>query len=83
MDAEEQFSLKFPCPPLRFQEWYDATRGTNGVSDFPLALGFLKALAGTDDLRSQPVPSSAIVKAFRVNSDDGDVITGGTNACAA
>lgn len=72
LDAEENLSLKFPCSPFQFQEWYESTRGTNGVSDFSLALGFLKALAGPGDQHGQPVTSSAIMKAFRKMPNDGE-----------
>jgi hypothetical protein len=73
MQAVTKLSLKFPCSPEAFMEWYDATRGTNGVSDFPLARGFLDVLrpAGTTQAGIPPeaVPSTEIVAAFRVESN--------------
>ena len=74
--AEEKLELRFPCEPVRFQEWYDATRGENRVSDIPLAPGFLKALvrhgeASTSHL-GPPCPSSKIVAAFKVKPNAAD-----------
>ena len=63
-------NLAFPCTPEAFVDWYDTTRGDNGTSDFPLAAGFLTALVGTKASQGTPQPSSAIIKAFRKDSDD-------------
>jgi hypothetical protein len=73
--AEEHLSLVFPCSPEDFVKWYDATRGgTNGVSDLPLAPGFLKALADEGKMqldRLGPItPSSKIAAAFKVKLVD-------------
>lgn len=72
--AEDALRLDFPCSTEQFMEWYEATRGENGVSDFPLAPGFLKALIGEDESArahlGPPVPSGKIVAAFKVKGDD-------------
>lgn len=74
--AEDHLNLKFPCSPEQFQDWFDATKGTNGVSDFPLAPGFLRALVeGNEAQRSRlgmAKPSSDIVLAFKVRKDHQD-----------
>src|SRR5688572_24000881 len=46
--AEKVLSLSFPCTQDSFLEWYESTRGTNGISDFTLAPGYLKALSVTN-----------------------------------
>jgi hypothetical protein len=73
LKAEASAHLEFPCTPAQFLEWYDATRGVGhvqkrGVSDFPLAPGFERALleSGQSGLErlGPTVPSSAIIAAF-------------------
>jgi hypothetical protein len=73
--AEEQLRLVFPCSSENFVKWYDATRGTDGrSSDFPLAPGFLKALADEEKMqldRFGPITaSSKIAAAFKVKPVD-------------
>jgi hypothetical protein len=68
--ANRRLSLSFPCTPAEFMTFYDATRGTNGVSDFPLAKGFAEALRrheGPSSEGAEPsVSSGRIVAAFKV-----------------
>lgn len=81
--AHRRLTLKFPCKPLEFAKWYEATCGTPASaedgklrpapSDFPLADGFLETLkrlgsSSLDDL-SNAAPSNAIVSAFPVKTD--------------
>jgi hypothetical protein len=66
-------SLAFPCRPSDFADWYHLTRAANGVSDFPLAQGFLSTLR-RQTLPSgvhgdHAVPSDAIIAAFAVEPD--------------
>ena len=74
--AEKQLTLDFPCTPARFQDWYNATCGINGVSDFPVAPAFLKELAAThEEARAQlgKVRSSTeIIDVFKVKGNDGE-----------
>ncbi len=66
-------SLAFPCTPDDFADWYERTRATNGVSDFPLASGFLRALRRKERPSSVhgdvAVTSDAIIAAFAKESD--------------
>jgi hypothetical protein len=69
----ERSALTFPCPPHDFWVWHEGTKASNGVSDFPLADGFLKALG--KEVRVEiidnvaPVPSKNIIEAFSVKDD--------------
>ena len=69
----ERSSLSFPCFSADFLIWYEGTRAKNGVSDFPLANGFLKALDKEFRVESinevDPVPSQKIIEAFPVETD--------------
>src|SRR5271170_1606098 len=38
--AARFLTRSFPCAPAQLMTWYDATRGEEGISDFPLARGF-------------------------------------------
>jgi len=71
---EKRLSLQFPCTPEQFYDWHEATRSTNGVSDFTLAEGFLETLLATGTLSPAhlgKVRSSAqIIAAFRMDPDD-------------
>jgi hypothetical protein len=76
LKAEDTLTLKFPCSPEQFQEWYDATRGENGTSDFPLAAGFLTALLNAGQAArahlGAPRPSADIIAAFKVKPGDAE-----------
>ena len=65
--------LKFPCTPDDFADWYRLTCATNGVSDFPLAAGFLRALRRQERPSmvhgDVAVSSEAIIAAFSKASD--------------
>jgi hypothetical protein len=69
-EAARALTLSFPCTPAEFMRWYDASRGTNGVSDFPLAKGFAEELRRHEGPSSggagPSVPSGEIVAAFKV-----------------
>ncbi len=45
---KKNLSLPFPCAMVDFLEWYRATCGTNGISDFPLAPSLLRRLKTQD-----------------------------------
>jgi len=81
--AVRNVALAFPCEPAKFLEWYDATRGNapegtpkgkQGVSDFPLAYGFIEELRRHEEPSSHSadpsVSSGEIVSAFRVRGDE-------------
>ena len=53
-------ALEFPCTPVAFMAWYDATRGAEGASDFPLADGFAEELPRHEE----PVSQSAGLVTF-------------------
>lgn len=67
--AVRLLTLTFPCTTAAFLTWYGAIRGTNGVSDIPLAPGFaeeLQRLEGSASQTPRPsVPSGEIVAAFK------------------
>jgi hypothetical protein len=82
--AARRLTLSFTCTPAEFMAWYDATRGEKdplgkgkpGVSDFPLAAGFVEALeqntpSNTTAIRDSVV-SETIIAAFRMRTDDGE-----------
>jgi hypothetical protein len=66
-------TLEFPCIPDVFADWYHLTRATNGVSDFPLAQGFLRTLRRQERPSKVhgdvAVSSEAIIAAFSKASD--------------
>ena len=66
-------TLKFPCTPDNFADWHKCTCASNGVSDFPVAQGFFKALRRQERpslvYGDVAVPSDAIIAAFAVESD--------------
>ena len=74
--AARKFNLSFPCTPSDFTTWYDATRGLpenpdlaeKGISDFPLARGFLPEIDYLSTRPDKPVASPEIVAAFKVRS---------------
>jgi hypothetical protein len=65
---KREYSLTFPCTPEAFMTWFDATRATNGISDFALAPTFQTAVRRGAVASSAPTrrsyPSGDIVKAF-------------------
>jgi len=67
--AARLLTLKFPCTPLAFMRWYNATRATNNVSDFPLVPGFAEAIQKGEERASETlrpsVPSPQIIGAFK------------------
>ncbi len=77
LQAEAKFTLSFPCPPQDFVTWYDHTRATNGVSDFPLAEGFLKVFSRQENAKASSVHgpatlSSTVIAMFQVKSNPTD-----------
>jgi hypothetical protein len=68
--AKRAHTLSFPCSPESFGDWYQATRATNGVSDFPLAPAFgaeMRRRVAASSVADRPTyPSDAIVRAFTV-----------------
>jgi hypothetical protein len=77
--ATLRLGLRFPCAPVLFLTWYEATCGEphegGRQSDFPLAEGFVEALQKADGLatavRKNAVTSPKIIASFRVKPDDG------------
>jgi hypothetical protein len=76
--AEKAPALIFPCSPEALMAWHDATRGPDsaskrGISDFPLAEAFEKAIRGREDASSDRLrfscPSTNIISAFPVKAD--------------
>jgi hypothetical protein len=69
----EGLTLKFPCSANDFADWHKRTQASNGVSDFPLAAGFLKALKRQECAKpihgDVAVTSEAIIAAFTVVND--------------
>jgi hypothetical protein len=82
--AARRLTLRFTCTPAQFMAWYDATRGEKdplgkgkpGVSDFPLAAGFVEALEQNSPSNAtairDSVVSGRIVDAFRMSADDAE-----------
>jgi len=72
LSARRNFGLQFPCSPIELMSWYERTRESNGVSDFPLAPGFeleLRRIQGAAPSDRLSVPSSKVAAAFAVKPD--------------
>lgn len=74
--AREGLRLRFPCSVAAFMSWYDRTRGEKGVSDFPIASAFERALPSPGEkfspIHGAAVPSASIVAAFQVGGTNTD-----------
>ncbi len=78
--ASKKLSLRFPCSPKQFIDWYDFTKGLPsksksgqeqpGVSDFPLARGFLPEIDYLSTSPDRPVSTEQIIAAFTVGSPE-------------
>ena len=79
--ARKLLTLKFPCTPTRFYEWYEATQGEvdeeapdkgRAPSDFPLASGFKMVLERGNNRfiqdATRSAPSHEIISAFQVKA---------------
>jgi len=74
--AKRAHTLSFPCSPEAFMAWYEATCGTNGISDFSLAPAFKKEMRSRTGAGTMPsrysCPSQEIAKAFAVKTNAND-----------